>query len=406
MHVRLARWLKLVLAAAAVSALVGALFLHATAQQKQAFQRDSPQTNAERETPPSWNATSTISSSAVELNADSGDGPGEGVTPGALHRRATDAHPRDDDAQPGSEQPGSAPFSNNDQPQPSRDVLLGDVSVRDVSLRDVSLRGDGDALRVMFVLAASDAYFCSLGLAIMSVQRHHPGARIVVYDLGLRPAQRQWLGRMPAAVELRPFAYERYPRHLNISVAAGQYAWKPVVIADAITDAKDDVDVVVWMDAGDALRAPLTPHWPAIWSAGGVYSGVSSGTVATWTHPRMLAAFGIAPDAPITRERNCDAAFLVLFPERAARALVEPWRECALKRACIAPRGSNRNNHRQDQAALTLLIRLQPERFRTCRPEGDDPIRATYGSHLDHIDNRPGGVGACGRRNLNASLAG
>eukprot|EP01084_Bolivina_argentea_P155807 271510_1 len=35
---------------------------------------------------------------------------------------------------------------------------------------------------------------------------------------------------------------------------------------------------------------------------------------------------------------------------------VEDWKDCAMVKACIAPQGSSRANHRQDQAALTLLF--------------------------------------------------
>lgn len=53
---------------------------------------------------------------------------------------------------------------------------------------------------------------------------------------------------------------------------------------------------------------------------------------------------------------NCAAGFLLLRPtNRVMRDLVGPWRACALHRACIAPPGSTRLNHRQDQAALTYL---------------------------------------------------
>ena len=40
---------------------------------------------------------------------------------------------------------------------------------------------------------------------------------------------------------------------------------------------------------------------------------------------------------------------------RRGPGLVEPWVRCARVEACIAPPGSNRRNHRQDQAALTVL---------------------------------------------------
>jgi hypothetical protein len=49
---------------------------------------------------------------------------------------------------------------------------------------------------------------------------------------------------------------------------------------------------------------------------------------------------------------------------------------CSANRDCIAPKGSSRDNHRQDQAALTVLIHLNGY---TCELHGpietqrDDP---------------------------------
>jgi hypothetical protein len=34
---------------------------------------------------------------------------------------------------------------------------------------------------------------------------------------------------------------------------------------------------------------------------------------------------------------------------------VNRWKECAVTKECIAPEGSNRKNHRQDQAVLSVL---------------------------------------------------
>jgi hypothetical protein len=61
-------------------------------------------------------------------------------------------------------------------------------------------------------------------------------------------------------------------------------------------------------------------------------------------------------DTRFADARNCDGSFGFYAPtERVLRDLVGPWRTCACARACIAPPGSNRDNHRQDQAALTYL---------------------------------------------------
>ena len=56
------------------------------------------------------------------------------------------------------------------------------------------------------------------------------------------------------------------------------------------------------------------------------------------------------------RVPNCNGAFLGFSGPGAAydRVLV-PWERCALDRDCIAPPGSDRSNHRQDQAVLSVL---------------------------------------------------
>lgn len=42
--------------------------------------------------------------------------------------------------------------------------------------------------------------------------------------------------------------------------------------------------------------------------------------------------------------------------------LVRPWYECSITRQCIAPDGTSRKNHRQDQSALTVLAALSGDR--------------------------------------------
>jgi len=48
------------------------------------------------------------------------------------------------------------------------------------------------------------------------------------------------------------------------------------------------------------------------------------------------------------------------------------WLSCAMDKACIAPEGSSRRNHRQDQSSLTLLTKVYLHAARGCTPLRSD----------------------------------
>ena len=38
-------------------------------------------------------------------------------------------------------------------------------------------------------------------------------------------------------MELRTFDFSKYPQHFDITLEAGQYAWKPVIVLDVLREA-------------------------------------------------------------------------------------------------------------------------------------------------------------------------
>jgi hypothetical protein len=119
---------------------------------------------------------------------------------------------------------------------------------------------------------------------------------------------------------------------------------------------------VLWADAGSYFES-LEPIAGAVEAGGGVWLRRSSGTVADWTHPGMFAALG-EDGSRFAALPNADATLVGLATGHAAREvrdavyhdIVQPWKACAMTRDCIAPAGSSRRNHRQDQAVLTYLV--------------------------------------------------
>jgi len=107
---------------------------------------------------------------------------------------------------------------------------------------------------------------------------------------------------------------------------------------------------------------------------------------ASFTGPSLFAVFSflhraLAQGAFGPQEACCHGAIVGFdLSKEPARKVLATWLDCALHRECIAPVGSHRGNHRQDQAALTLLVLLGKERFGaelTCHDFGHLPTSPT-----------------------------
>jgi hypothetical protein len=191
-----------------------------------------------------------------------------------------------------------------------------------------------------------------------SAIRHEPNTDIVIYDLGLTVDQRKQveaLQSLHSRLEIRTFRFENYPAYFDIKVAAGEYAWKPTIIDEL---AMEFTRPICWMDAGNLIKEPLT-FIKKMMNLTGFYSPSSKGTVEDWTHPLTLHALNYPKET--LNETNLNGACIAFNPRISeANALLERWSHTAKNKDIIAPWGSSRSNHRQDQATLSALYYLSP----------------------------------------------
>ena len=188
-------------------------------------------------------------------------------------------------------------------------------------------------------------------------------ARVECYDLGLTGAEIRALPRWDGLF-YHKFDYAAHPPHMNVATNAGEYAWKPAIVAEVVDRvcASAAPEDVLWADAGSYFHA-LAPIAARVRASRGLWVRASSGTMRDWTHPGTFAY--LKDDAARYADRpNADATligFATGHPsadvrERVYRDVVAPWHACAMARDCIAPAGSSRRNHRQDQAVLSYLV--------------------------------------------------
>lgn len=192
-----------------------------------------------------------------------------------------------------------------------------------------------DELTVVTAASSNHARCCEN--LLYSLRVHEPRVRLRVYDLGLTEVEQRRLG------VTHTFDWSKYPAHFGLRT----YAWKPVILADVM---KETDGPVLWLDAGDLVRAPLG-RIRRVLRMEGFYSPTSSGTIGDWTHPAVLAHLLVT--AAELNEPNRNAAIVGFTPM--SRALLDAWATWARDPAAIAPEGATTKNHRFDQALLSIL---------------------------------------------------
>ena len=203
------------------------------------------------------------------------------------------------------------------------------------------------------VTASSPNHFDVLLGFLESYSQNNPlSVPLLVYSLRLTDQQFDSLLSNFPFVHARKFDFSSYPEYFDVRVARGEYAWKPIIIKEVLDSFAEKV---LWLDSGDRLTSPeaLARCFQHIDNLGYVTTQ-TSGTTQTWVHPSTLKYFGEESlDLPM-----CNGAIIGFdgSQRKIYEEIVSEWAHCAVTRECIAPRGSSRLNHRQDQAALSVLI--------------------------------------------------
>ncbi|CAG8597737.1 12428_t:CDS:2 [Gigaspora margarita] len=197
-------------------------------------------------------------------------------------------------------------------------------------------------------------YYTSLSLSPIP-EIHRP--RIIVYDLGLVNFQRNalnYLHQKNYFTHYKLFNFLKYPSFWNISISKGEYAWKPAIIAETF---REFPGIVLWLDSGTFVSTDFLMNVEKLVNAyDGFFSPKSSGNLLKWTHPGVFKYFNDSTKkTKYKKSINCNAATLLFDTSRISH-IIKEWENCAHKKECIAPNGSNRTNHRQDQAILSYLM--------------------------------------------------
>jgi hypothetical protein len=169
-------------------------------------------------------------------------------------------------------------------------------------LRNISLRRDIHALN--FVTGADTTHAKSLLNLLKSILKFEPNAGVTVWDLGLTHDELNAIRKLSKNFQIRQFDFNSYPKFMNIKVAAGHYAWKPIIIAETMNS---KVGILMWIDAGNVLTGRL--HLiKRVTISKGLFSPYTDGTIEQWTHPKTLSYMKL-PSTSLGSS-NCNGALV------------------------------------------------------------------------------------------------
>jgi len=208
-----------------------------------------------------------------------------------------------------------------------------------------------NAVSRTIVTAASSNHFKTLWELVKSVKYWEPRVRLVVYTFDTSPEQNQKLAAYWSNIVIRKFDYSKYPAWYNITEQRGQYAWKIAIIDETI---KAFGGLILWLDAGDRVKYGLYDNiWRQITDYG-IWSSWTSGSIREWIHSGTVQSLGL--DSKHLDRHMCNGAIIGIntLDWRVNRDIVKPMVACSLDKDCIAPTGSDRYNHRQDQSKSSV----------------------------------------------------
>ncbi len=209
---------------------------------------------------------------------------------------------------------------------------------------------------MLIVTGASDNHYKSLRNLIQSVITNAPAVNILVYNLGIE--QSRWNELLSAyqtpKVSFRIFDFSQIPSWIHIEQTSGRFergawAWKSRILKEVVEEGLDSI--LFWMDAGNLVNTNLEILEQYLQQEG-LFSSISSGTIKKWTHPTTLDRLGRDFLGKECRNAAC-LGFCTRIPY--VREFLDEWYTYCQDPDCIAPEGSSRQNHRQDQAVYSIL---------------------------------------------------
>lgn len=177
---------------------------------------------------------------------------------------------------------------------------------------------------------------------------------IVVYNFGLPPDEKEYIEHWcrttlewKDGIQVQDLAGQHV-------AAPEEYVWKPFAILQSVLKYKDAA--VLWLDAGSTVTGPIhSTVWPLLRNDGHfLVQGQDLDMTALCVEGSFAFLHQNEEDFVNKPSYSSDTVGFAYGSEAYYKILL-PWVQCAGVADCIAPPGSSEDNHRFDQAVLSII---------------------------------------------------
>jgi hypothetical protein len=191
---------------------------------------------------------------------------------------------------------------------------------------------------------------------------------LIVYDLGLNDENKKIIHELNQiySFTFKKFDYNGYPEHVDIKKYNGlfcSYAFKPIIIYNEANNILNEGKYVIWMDSANRFNKNSIELIYNSLVKYGIYSPISANenTIESieLNHRDCVDHYNISPFEHIYSLTSRSANVVAIdYKSQCGFSILNDWYKASLDKDIICPNGSSRNNHRQDQTVLSILMYL------------------------------------------------
>ena len=219
-------------------------------------------------------------------------------------------------------------------------------------------------INLKLVTGANDRYIFTLLDFINSLNKmKFKMNNLIVYNYGFNEDNLNKLIILKNKYDfiLENFDFSKYPDYVNLNkykYIYCSYAFKPITIF--LESEKNDGDYILWADCANRFSKDSLFKIVNELDKQYFYSPISSkpNTINSLElhHPTCLKYFNLESEREKIPQRSSGN---VGFKNNSiGKYIIQEWYKHALIKDAIYPEGSSRNNHRQDQSVLTMIMYL------------------------------------------------